>query len=363
VKWFDSFSSNTLGGTGNQLYFGTDGKVQTGCVYYKIFAGGTYRYSLLFSNIIESTYKEAYHSHSNLVCDEWEIFSAEVGVCKETSCEIAGEVETFIPVTFDGNREKTVKPGEFFTTDPVEVTAEKGDYLCLKITFCGNMIPYHLESVLPTFVWTDGKWTPDKRLPVPGMVGCDRKVSARIGFLGDSITQGVGTPPNSYAHWCALVGEEIGEQYSFWNLGIGYGRGQDAATDGAWLFKARQMDAVVVAFGSNDIGRGRTLEQMKQDMAAIVDKLHDAGIKVFLISVPPYDWTGVYFDRWKGINDYIVQELSQKAEGFLDIAPLLVDAEKGEGKCKYGTHPNADGCRVWADAMVPLFRDFLNKWL
>lgn len=31
-----------------------------------------------------------------------------------------------------------------------------------------------------------------------GMIGCDRKVSAKIAYFGDSITQGIGTKENSY---------------------------------------------------------------------------------------------------------------------------------------------------------------------
>ena len=223
------------------------------------------------------------------------------------------------------------------------------------------MIPYHWESILPIFVKEKGKWIRDKRVPIPGMVGCDRKVKARIGFFGDSITQGVGTPDNAYTHWNALISDSIGEDYSYWNLGIGYAKGQDAACDGAWMFKAKQNDGVVVAFGSNDVGRGRSLDDMKRDFKAIVDKLHEYGLKVFLISVPPFDWQDDFLERWKGINRYLVDELSREAEGFFDVAPLLVDYSQWEGKSKYEKHPNEEGCRVWAENMLPLFREFVKK--
>ena len=70
------------------------------------------------------------------------------------------------------------------------------------------------------------------------------KPSEGIAFLGDSITQGVGTPDNAYTHWNALISKEIGEEYSYWNLGIGYARASDASTDGAWLNKAKNNDIV-----------------------------------------------------------------------------------------------------------------------
>ena len=307
MKWFETYTSNTMGGTGNQYHFATEnGEAWTGRIYYRVFAPGEHDYSLLFSNVIDSTYRPGRESHCNLICRSWDLLEAGMGVCKEVSAEKAGPVERFVPLSFGGKTQKTVMPGEFFTTDPVKLAPRAGDYLCLQIRYRGSMIPGHEESVLPTFVKKEGSWVPDKRVPVPGMIGCNRRVKARIGYLGDSITQGIGTPPNGYTHWSALVSNAIGQEYSHWNLGIGYAKGQDAATDGAWLYKAKQMDAVVVSFGSNDIGRGRTLEQMKTDFETLVETLKKAGVLVFLQSVPPFNGKEEKLERWEGINTYLV---------------------------------------------------------
>ena len=110
MKWFDTYTSNTIGAGGNQLHFDTEGAVMTGRIYYKVFAGGKHNYSLLFSNVMDSTYKFGEESHCNLICDEWEILHAEIGVCTDTGAEEAGEVSDFLPLTFGGHREKTVAP-------------------------------------------------------------------------------------------------------------------------------------------------------------------------------------------------------------------------------------------------------------
>lgn len=359
MKWFEDYCSNTLGAGGNQLTFSTEGEEWTGRIYYKIFAGGAYRYSLLFSNIMDSTYKLGEESHCNMICHSWELLEARAGICKETSAEAAGHVEQFVPLTFGGQTSKQVMPAEFFTSDPVMLQAQKGDYLCFEVRYKGREIPCHWESILPVFTSQGGEFVPDKRVPFPGMVGCDRKVTKRIGYLGDSITQGVGTPPNAYTHWSALLSEAVGEAYSYWNLGLGYGKGQDAASDGAWLYKAKQTDGVVVAYGSNDVGRGRSAEEIKKDLTTIVRTLQKAGVKVFLVSVPPFNWTKEHLERWKTVNEYLVTELSKEADAFFHVQPLLTDSVQ-EGKCKYGAHPNEEGCRVWAEAMLPAFREFLN---
>jgi lysophospholipase L1-like esterase len=311
--------------------------------------------------VIDSTYKVEYGSIRNYVCDEWEIIGAAVGICKAAAAETAGEAASFVPLTFGGSRRKYVAPGEFFTSDPVELSVAKGDFLCVEVEFRGEAIPYHLESIVPTFIYENGKWVPDKRVPVPGMVGCDRRVKARIGYFGDSITQGIGTPPNAYTHWCALAAEALGENYSHWNLGIGYGRCQDAASNGAWMFKARHVDGAVVTFGSNDVGRGRSVEEMKRDFTDLVELLHGAGVKVFLQTLPPFDWKDDFYGRWRAINEFLKNDLAPQVEGFFDVAPLLTDETRGPGMSKYGKHPDETGCRIWADALIPRLKEFATQ--
>ena len=72
MKFFKEYVSNTLAGTSNQLFF--DGsKTATGRVFYKIYKGGMYEYSFLFSNIIDSTYGDGSVSNKNIVLDSWEL--------------------------------------------------------------------------------------------------------------------------------------------------------------------------------------------------------------------------------------------------------------------------------------------------
>lgn len=251
-------------------------------------------------------------------------------------------------------------PGEFFTSDPVKIVAQKGEYLCLEIAFRGSMIPYHEESILPVFEWKDGKWIPSKRVPFPGMIGCDRMVKKKIGFMGDSITQGIGTPVNAYTHWNALTAAAVGEEYSYWNLGLGYGRAQDAASDSAWLYKAKHLDVVVVCYGTNDIGQGRTTEQMKADLHTIVSKLKAAGVKVIIQTLPPFDRKGELLEKWRDINCYIRNTLSAYADGMFDVVPYLLDGPEEEGKAGYGAHPDENGCLAWANALIPYLQEFVK---
>ena len=333
MNYFKKFTSNTYAGSGNQLHFSTNGEIKTGRIFYKISVGGRFRYSLLFSNIIDSTYADGTQSHANLICDSWHIFEMQISRCKDF------EPSNFTSLTFDGQTEKDVMPGEFYCSDPVEMEFMKDEYLCLEVTYSGNMIPYHEEAIIPSFVKENDEWIESKYVPFASMVGCDRKVKGKIAYLGDSITQGIGTEMNSYKHWNAILSEKLGDNYSYWNLGIGCGRANDGASDGAWLYKAKQNDIVFVCFGVNDILQGQSETQIKTDLTRIIDILNETGIKVILQTIPPFDYKGDDITKWNNINLYIKNELSNKAYMFFDNTPYL--GKKNEPHIAvYGGHPN-----------------------
>ena len=352
MNWFNLYSSNTLAGSGNQsVFFTGDDMTHRGRIYYKIFAGGRYQYSLLFSNITDSTYAAGDVSCCNMICSEWQLIKATIGVCKECTADKATEPDEIQTLTFGENERKTVMPGEFFVSDAIVIDAQKGEFLCIDITFKGTKIPSHEQSILPAFVWENGQWVPSRNLPFPGMIGCNRKVRGKIGFFGDSITQGIGTPNNAYTHWCALAAEALGEEYSYWNLGLGFGRVQDAASDGAWLYKAKHMDWIVLCFGTNDIGQLRDEESIRKDLLTIILKLKECGVKVLLQTLPPFNWQGENLKKWNNIKN----TLSGYVDAIFDVAPLLTEDSEEEGKAKYGGHPNEEGCRFWAEALIPAF--------
>ncbi len=365
MDYFKTYTSNTVAGSGNQHWFSlAQGEIRTGRVFYKIAVAGEYQYSLLFSNIIDSTFGSGDVSHKNLLCEKWQIHAAKIGKCKEipstkplpemTMAE-KGEADIIVSelqeITFQGSKEKTVNPGAFFASDPIRLHFQKGEYLCLEMTFSGNMIPYHEESGLPVFIKENGVWVYARQMPFAGMIGCDRPVAARIGYVGDSITQGIGTEPNSYSHWNAVLSDKIGEEYACWNLGLGYGRANDLASDGAWLYKARQNDIVFICYGVNDILQGFSEEQIKADITSIVHALKQANKTVILQTIPPFDYENENIEKWKRLNDYIKEELAGKVDLVFDNSPYLSESKENPHLAKYGGHPNAEGCAVWAEAL------------
>ncbi len=360
MEFFQKYASNTYAGSANQLFFGTDGKINVGRVFYKISVGGTYNYSILFSNTIDSTYSDGSVSQKNVICKSWTLHSARVGKCKniEMKKEISSlvmdediKVVDFKELTFDGEKSKVVTEGELFSCDEFEYSFEKDEYLCLEVAYSGDMIPYHEESLLPAYVKGVKGWKYSKKTPFASMIGCDRKVAKKVAYLGDSITQGIGVPSNSYNFWNARVSESWGDKNAYWNLGIGFGRANDASSDGAWLYKAKQNDIVVVCFGVNDICQGMPKGQIKSDLLNIVEKLNEANCKVILQTIPPFDYDEERKARWLEINEYIKTTLSKKVEFVFDVVPYLSKSEDEPQIAKFGGHPNEQGSEVWAKAL------------
>ena len=340
AEFYERYTSDCTAGCGNQLLARLDQPVtKTGRCWFRLSHGGE-NYSLLFSNRIDSTYDDGSISRAGDIGGDWCIERMAVGLCGA----VGEKPKEWHTVTFEGTPTKQVSGAEVFATDAIPLQAKAGDYLCYEITLTGNCYPYHEEVVL-TLV-------PDKQFPLPLMIGCDRQVTTKIGFIGDSITQGCGTEPDSYTHWVAQIAQGLPESCSVWDLGIGYARANDAATNDGWLDRAKQCQLIHVCFGVNDVLRGRKAEEILLDLQTIVTKLKTAGCRVILLTLPPFDLAGEPLVQWRQVNAVIRESLWKKVDGLFDIAQVLGQDPPNDNLCIYGGHPNADGCKAVAEAYL-----------
>lgn len=354
MEFFEKYVSNCTAGTGNQSFFVTEdrGKTYTARAFFKPTVTGKHEYAFLFSNVIDSTYSDGSHSRCGKIPDEWLIDSARVCVCDPF------DAENFVPLTFGGKARKTVSPGEFFVTDGVVLSPRAGQYICVELSFCGNEIPFHPETLVPVFVKNGNAFEESKNMPLPAMIGCDLDVRKRIAFWGDSITQGIGTVPDSYTHYAAVVSDILGDEYAYWDIGIGFGRASDAASDGSWAFKAKQNDVVTVCFGVNDIFKTGT--SPKYEIEKAVKLLKESGAKVIVQTVPPFDYDEYHKKIWEETNDYVKNVLAPVANGFLDVTEFLSVSEEHKEKARFGGHPNAEGSAIWGKRLAEVIENVCN---
>lgn len=359
TAYFARYHANTLAGSGNQSWFSLAGE-RTGRVFYQVFAGGEYRWSPLFSDAIFTTYADGAHSRAGMTLGRWRVCSARIGVTRRAEKTGFAEPAALHPLAFGGAPGYQPQPGEAFFADPVSLRAESGDYICLEVTICGERIPFHPETLLPCFVKTASGWAPSAETLFAAMLGCDRPARLRVGFLGDSITQGCGTTPNAYAHWTACLARRLPADCAYWNLGLGYARASDAAGDGEWLRLARQNDAVFLCLGTNDICRGYPVDAIRKSLAGIVGKLRAAGVSVLLQSLPPFDYAGERRETWFAVNNWLKSDLSRQTDAFFDCVPVLSQGPDAPWASRFGAHPDDTGCARWAEALLPTARAFLE---
>lgn len=364
MSYFKTYVSNTYAGSANQHVFSmNENEVRTSRVFYKISSGGEYKYSLLFSSIIDGSFRNI--GSPNTILDEWKIHKARVGRCcsfpeetdvKDVDLERDCDILWLSKLTFDGARSYVPDGGELFCTDPVTLSFEKGDYICVELTFSGTILPHHPEIQVPVYILKEGKWVYDVETPVPCMIGCNRRVSERVAFLGDSITQGCGAGINSYKHWNATLSTLLGGERAYWNLGIGYGRVSDPASDGALMFKALQNDTVFVCYGVNDINAGKDAETVIKDLRFVIERLKENGCRVILQTTPPFNYPEERRIVWEEVNRRIKCELCDKVDLLFDCVPILGE-EDAPHMAIYGGHPDAEGCTIWANALYEKVKD------
>ncbi len=349
-----TFVSDTLASSADQTYFRSDNEKHLCRIYYKVFAGGD-EYRFMFGNTVDSTFADGSYSVANMLCGEWQISDARVGVVARCGMENPAEPSSFTDILFEGADYKNILPGERFFTDTVRIKAGSGEYLCVEYAFEGKKLPCHEEIIIPTFVLKDGDWVRTPQIPVPLTVQVKREVKKRICFLGDSITQGIGSTPNRYAQWCAVAAENLGREYSFYNLGIGSARASDAASDAAWLERAKNHDICVICLGTNDLLHGRSANDICKDITRVVNILEKRGITVIVQTAPPFEYSESGAENCKQVNEYIKNTFFR----CFDNTRFL--CEGGDvASPVFGGHPHDAGCAVWGEKIALHIKEYLS---
>lgn len=356
-KFYREFTSGTLAATAVQTSFNQEIPA-TSYAYYRFFPGGDYPLSLLFSNTVDSTIRAGTETRANDPCGEWTIREIAVAVTETADERTPETVKEWLPLTIDGKNAKRVSPSEVFITDEITLNVPKTSYLCVKMRFDGERVPCHFENLIPTFKDEGSGVKPSKFVPLPCVVGVKRAVKARVGFWGDSITQGIGCPENSYLNYASIAAEILGTDYSYYDGGIGYARAADAATDGAWADRVKRCDTVIACFGVNDINRGADVSKVTESLNKIADIILSAGKRAIFQTVPPFNYnenTGAVADE---VNAYLLREFPKRGIPVFDCVPYLT--KNGDRHAAvYGGHPNVEGSKIWGEALAAFLKDKL----
>jgi len=189
----------------------------------------------------------------------------------------------------------------------------------------------------------------------------------RIVAMGDSTTAGTpgfkspreappggsGDETSQYAYWLMKAHPE----WEVVNQGINAQRSDVIAGRFDDDVVAKKPAVVIIIAGVNDVYQGRPAQHVKDQLAAMYRRAHDAGIRVVAGTIIPYNTaTADQNARMHEINDWI------RAEGRGDPGVIYVDtraavAAPGDpdklASSPDGLHPDPAGYRKMADALAP----------
>ena len=356
----NGFVSNTVAGTGNNfIAFLKKGEKRTFLSYIKPVYNGRFIWKFWYANTVDSTFSDGSEAYADRSGGNFTVESAFIGLSDRADGK---HIRSKALITYNGNICKKVATDERFWSDEIEFSVSEGEYLVFGWTIVAEdeitVIPLSPDSQIPCFVSSgDENFQNTLNAPKPNLFAIKKNDVKQLGFLGDSITQGCGTRIDKYEFWAARIGYALKEEYSSWNLGLGFARAKDAAQKGNWFYKACQCDEIIICLGINEI-LGNP-EQDSGDILSSLDKIisglreNNCDIKITLFTLPPPNDPQARLDIWRKVNYGIRNELIKRIDDFFDIALVLGNSNGVDylSVCN-DLHPDGSGGKIVADAFL-----------
>jgi acyl-CoA thioesterase-1 len=172
------------------------------------------------------------------------------------------------------------------------------------------------------------------------------KLSPRIVFLGDSLTAGFGL--SSDKSFPSLIGNKLkdkGLDYEVVNAGVSGDTSAGGVRRLDWSLDG-DTRVLIVALGANDGLRGLPVDDMKKNIAAVLDLARTRGIPVILAGMEAPPNNGV--DYTKAFRD-VYADLAKEYK--VRLIPFLLQGVAGDASLNQadGIHPNIRGAEIVAD--------------
>jgi acyl-CoA thioesterase-1 len=172
----------------------------------------------------------------------------------------------------------------------------------------------------------------------------------RVVFLGDSLSAGLGlAETDAFPAVAQSLLQEIGIIVEVVNAGVSGDTSAGGLARVEWVL-GQKVDVLVIELGGNDALRGQPLENTESNLRQIVRRGREDGARVLLLGmdIPTNygpDYGAAFAEMYVRIAD---EEGATLVPGFVrevGMDPSLMQPD--------GLHPNADGHRRLAEALVP----------
>jgi acyl-CoA thioesterase-1 len=175
-----------------------------------------------------------------------------------------------------------------------------------------------------------------------------RATRPRVVALGDSLTAGLGLPPE--AAYPALLQQRIdqaGLNYQVVNAGVSGDTSAGGLSRLDWALDG-DVRVLIVALGGNDALRGLPVDELRRNLSSIIERAQERKIRVLLagMEAPPnfgQSYTVSFHKTYA--------ELARQYK--VTFVPFLLEGVAGIESLNQrdGIHPTAEGARIVADVV------------
>jgi acyl-CoA thioesterase I len=176
--------------------------------------------------------------------------------------------------------------------------------------------------------------------------------------LGDSLTAGLGVAADeAYPARLEARLQREGYAYRVVNAGVSGDTTAGGLRRVDWVMRAKP-EIVIVALGANDGLRAQSPQAMRDNLAAIVNRLQAAGARVLLagMRLPP-NYGAEYTKEFQAV----FPDVARSAR--VAFMPFLLDGVAADPRLNQpdGIHPTPAGQQVIADRLWPYLRPLLKS--
>ena len=185
------------------------------------------------------------------------------------------------------------------------------------------------------------------------------KVDARprVVFLGDSLTAGLGlSPDQAYPTLLQQKADADGLSFHIVNAGVSGDTSAGGLSRLDWALEG-DVRVMVVALGGNDALRGLPVEELRKNLATIIERAQAKKVRVILAGMEaPPNFGQSYTDAFR----HVYTELA--AQYKVPLIPFLLQGVAGIERLNQrdGIHPTAEGARMVADNVWTVLRPMLK---
>jgi acyl-CoA thioesterase I len=183
-----------------------------------------------------------------------------------------------------------------------------------------------------------------------------REALRSIVAFGNSLTAGAGIPAEeSYPSQLQRRLDESGYRYRVINAGVSGDTTAGGLRRVDWVLKSRPQ-IVILELGANDGLRGLSLDQMHDNLEAIIRRVQAAGAKVILAGMKlPLNYGEEYRARFEAVYTRLAEA------HHIALMPFFLEGVGAQATLNQsdGIHPTGDGYRVIVDHLWPVLTPLL----